>query len=73
MINYGDFVCGECGETFPQKRSPEELITHAIANWGEVPEDSMLVCDPCFEKIMASEPVFWPPVEAAGRPSVRLN
>lgn len=57
MSEYGgpvsEFTCGECGETFEMGWTDDEAKAEATANGFDLDADNVIVCDPCYEAIMA--------------------
>ena len=50
------YTCEDCGGTFESERSDEEAQQEAVEIWGVRGDDPgmALVCDDCFNAIMAS-------------------
>lgn len=46
-------TCGQCGDTFESGWTEEEAEAEAVAAFGAMPADPVLVCDECYTAIMA--------------------
>lgn len=47
------FTCAECGGTFNKARTDDEARAEAAVH-GFDPADCVIVCDDCFQKLMAA-------------------
>jgi hypothetical protein len=62
------FTCAECGGTFEKAWSDEEARAEADENFGDELVDPVVVCDDCYQEMVAwKPPTEWIAAEHSAR------
>ena len=61
-MSYGTYVCAACGNEYEKGRSDEEARAEFTQRFGHPPDpEDEIVCDECFQEIMAWVAAGMPP------------